>query len=185
MIVILCSVSDSRYNDNTVPGLIHFGLKSYINGREYVYAAYHPETNRMVLLKLNHDTGDIRQESTTCSSRQEGVSALVNGLREGDSLMVDRLSDLADTAVQAEDLYFAILKKGISMFFYDARYLNTQVLKMNPEPSEVEKILIQRIIGDYYTNLKENGSDLSKSELEEFNRQTNSKKKSDRESDQR
>ena len=64
--------------------------------------------------------------------------------------MVQALSDLGSTAEEASDLYFRAIEEGIVMSFYDAGYIDSQTLALDPSPSTEEIRLIRRIINNYY-----------------------------------
>ena len=73
-------------------------------------------------------------------------------MNTGDQLWVCKLSDLADNAEDACTLYFSFLKKGIELKFFDTSYLDTDLLQLNSEPPADQKLLIQRIIQNYFDN---------------------------------
>jgi hypothetical protein len=67
--------------------------------------------------------------------------------------MVNELSDLGDKDSEAEELYFAFHKKGICQFFYDSSFLDTEVLELPGEPSADQRVMIRRIIRNYYRQM--------------------------------
>ena len=88
---------------------------------------------------------------------------MLAGMKSGDRLMVQALSDLGSTAEEASELYFHTVEKGIEISFYDASYINSQTLALDSNPTTEERRLIRRIINNYY-QLVDNASVLSKSE---------------------
>jgi hypothetical protein len=153
MILILCSISDRQPNDSTADGLVHFLLKAKFQDAEYVNAVFHRESRRMELIRRGQsNTRVIPMEDLKRSMRLACVSRLLAMMNTGDQLWTCELSDLADSAEDACSLYFSFLKKGIEMKFFDASYLDTDLLKLNSEPPADQKLLIQRIIQNYYDN---------------------------------
>ena len=153
MILILCSISDRQPNDSTADGLVHFLLKAKFQDAEYVNAVFHRESRRMELIRRGQsNTRVIPMEGLKRSMRLACVSRLLAMMNTGDQLWTCELSDLADSAEDACRLYFSFLKKGIELKFFDASYLDTDLLKLNSEPPADQKLLIQRIIQNYYDN---------------------------------
>ena len=153
MIVILCSVSERQPNDSAADGLVHFLLKAKFQDAEYINAVFHRESRRMELIRKGQsNTRVIPMEGLERSMRLACVSRLLAIMDTGDQLWTCELSDLADSAEDACSLYFSFLKKGIEMKFFDASYLDTDLLKLNSEPPADQKLLIQRIIQNYYDN---------------------------------
>ncbi len=54
--------------------------------------------------------------------------------------------------INACSLYFSFLVKGIQLSFFDASYLDTELLRLNSEPSADQKPMIRRIIQNYFDN---------------------------------
>ena len=153
MILILCSVSDKQPNDSVANGLVHFLLKAKFQNAEYINAVFHRESRRMELIRKGHANSRVApMEGMERSMRLSCVSRLLAMMNTGDQLWVCKLSDLADNAEDACTLYFSFLKKGIELKFFDTSYLDTDLLKLNSEPSADQKLLIQRIIQNYFDN---------------------------------
>lgn len=108
---------------------------------------------RMELIRKGHANSRVApMEGMERSMRLSCVSRLLAMMNTGDQLWVCKLSDLADNAEDACTLYFSFLKKGIELKFFDTSYLDTDLLRLNSEPPADQKLLIQRIIQNYFDN---------------------------------
>ena len=170
--IILCTVSSTDFNDSAVDSLVHFALKSHLNDIKPLYAVYKPEEECMAIKTENSimdiikiDKKDPRRKDY--SVRSLCVRSLLSELEAGDNLMVNELSDLGDKDREAEELYFAFHRKGICQFFYDSSFLDTEVLELPREPSVDQKVMIRRIIMNYYRQMA-NKPVLKKKELKKL-----------------
>lgn len=153
MIVILCSVSDRQENDSVLDGLVHFILKAKYQDADYVNAVFHRESRKMELMKKDHtSTPIVPMNGIKNSMRHACVSRLLAMMKAGDQLWVCALSDLADSAEDACSLYFSFLANGIQLSFFDASYLDTELLRLNSDPSADQKLMIRIIIQNYFDN---------------------------------
>ena len=154
MNTILFTSSTKQYNDAVVAGLIHFTLREQINETEPAYAAYHPEEKR---IEITLSTGkeyietDHLKKRSSWSARYDCVRQLIHRMKPGDCLNAHSLSDLGDSAEEAENLYFLALGRGITLQFYDMSYLDTTLHLFRAEPSADEKRMIRRMISRYYS----------------------------------
>ena len=181
MDIILCTVSATDYNDSVVPGLVHFSLSSHINNNDLIYAAYGDDTNTLTLYMQDHSSRTITPEVHKTMGRSDRylcVRQLISGMKSGDRLMVQALSDLGTTAEEASDLYFSALEEGIVLSFYDASYIDSKTLALDSEPTAEETRLIRRIINSYYQQ-KDNAPALTKDEITTLAGIPVAKKKSD------
>lgn len=177
MIVILCTIDPDQYNDSAIPGLVYSGLRANLNDKNHVYAAYQPDQHQLEITEYDYTQKTIQlPQDGRHSMRYVYVSYLLSNMHSGDWLMAVSLADLADTAAEAEQLYFSFLAKQIQMTFYDAPYLNTETLQLKSDPSEDQKQLVARIIQSYYKN--GNRSDISKHDREQMSAMHNGEKKS-------
>ena len=170
--MILCTVSSTDFNDSAIDSLVHFTLKSHLNEIKPLYAVYCPEkecivikTENAVMNTIKIDKKDPYQKDY--SLRYLCVRSLLSELDAGDCLMVNKLSDLGEKDSEAEALYFTFHKKGICQYFYDLSYLDTEVLELPREPSVDQKVMIRRIITNYYKQM-ENKPVLKKKELKKL-----------------
>lgn len=181
MDIILCTVSSTDYNDAIIPGLVHFSLSSHLRNNNLIYAVFHKETNSLNLHMKDHSNKRIFPKTcnkTDRSDRYSCVRQMLAGMKSGDRLMVQALSDLGSTAEEASELYFHTVEKGIEISFYDASYINSQTLALDSNPTTEERRLIRRIINNYY-QLVDNASVLSKSESDVMGSLPVAKKKPD------
>lgn len=176
MNIILCSVSDSQNNDDMIEGLVHYGLKEEIHENDYCYAVYHNEKEKMDLVKPDH-LGQTLSVSIKPdrSIRYSCVYDLLTRMKTDDQIMAVHLSDFGENA---EDLYFRFLNHGIVISIFDAGYLNTDVLKLYPNPSSDQKVMVHRMI-DYYFRTGNQGDRLTPEEKKMFDGIVTAKKKSD------
>ena len=108
---------------------------------------------RMELIRKGHANSRVApMEGMERSMRLSCVSRLLAMMNTGDQLWVCKLSDLEDNAEDACTLYFSFLKKGIELKLFDTSYLDTDLLRLNSEPPADQKLLIQRIIQNYFDN---------------------------------
>lgn len=151
MIVILCTVSEDQYNDSIVKPLVHFALRANLNKQSYSYAAFHPETQQMELIQTDYSKKVLRPKILKDHSiRYNCVYSLIATMGENDWLMVNSLSDLSSTAIEAKELYFKAVEKPIRLSFYDASYLDSDVLQLNSTSEPAQKHLVARIIDNYF-----------------------------------
>ena len=109
------------------------------------------KTENSIIDIIKIDKKDPRRKDY--SVRSLCVRSLLSELEAGDNLMVNELSDLGDKDREAEELYFAFHRKGICQFFYDSSFLDTEVLELPREPSVDQKVMIRRIIMNYYRQM--------------------------------
>lgn len=181
MNTVLFTSSTSGYNDKIVSGLIHFTLTELLKGTTPTYAAYHPDEQVIELSfpderKLMLEPHDPQKNSRPGSARYDCVRQMIYELDPGDTLFTHSLSDLGDTAAEAEKNYFALLSHGIILYFYDMYFLNSDTLKLNADPTADQKNMICNIIRSYYDqNCK--SPTLSPEERKKMNEMPGSKKK--------
>ena len=181
MDLILCTASSTDYNDAVVPGLVHFSLSSHLKNNDLIYAVYRDDINTLHLFMQDHSSRKITPKAHKAidgSDRYLCVRQLLSGMKSGDRLMVQALSDLGATAEEASDLYFHAIEEGIVVSFYDAGYIDSHTLALDSTPSAEEKRLVRRIINNYY-HQKDNAPVLSKDELTTLAGLPATKKKSD------
>lgn len=155
MNTILFTSSTTGYNDKIADGLVHFTLSELIKGPTPAYAAYHPEEKEIEFTYPEEQTEIIEPKKTgnqygRHSARYSCVRQLIYKMETGDCLLAHSLSDLGDTASEAEKVYFDFLSKGIELSFYDMSFLDTEKLKLNTEPTNEQKVMIRRIMDTYY-----------------------------------
>ena len=152
--IILCTVSTTDYNDRVVNGFVHFTLKSRLNDVLPIYAVYYSKEEWMEIKTDEEviDTIRISKEDPRLrghSVRYYCVNSIGSMLDAGDNLMVNFLSDLGNKE-EAKKLYYLFLKKGIHLNFFDASYLDTEMLGLTSEPSPDQKRMINKIIENYF-----------------------------------
>lgn len=151
MIVILCSISTQYGNDDVLNGLVHFNLKANLHDADYMHAVYYRENRQMELVRKDGSRISLQPVKDKMHTvKYNCINRLLAMMNAGDHLMVCSLSDMADNADDARQLYFSFLSKGIHLSFFDASYLNTDMLKLNAQPSTDQKLMIQRIIRNYF-----------------------------------
>lgn len=133
------------------------------------YAFYHIEENQIVLRKGEEQIDTIRparriEKLPKYSPRLGCVCSLLDRMSENDWLDIVSLSDLGETAEEAEHAYHWILDKGIRLSFFDASYLNPDILVIGSNPSEYQKLLIHNLITNYYL-LKDKGQVIPKEKI--------------------
>lgn len=179
MNIILCSVSDSRNNDDAIEGLVHYGLTEEIHENDYCYAVYHNENKQMDIVKPDHPDRPLSvSQKAGRSIRYSCVYDLLTRMKTDDCLMAVHLSDFGESSEEAEDLYFRFLSKGIHVSVFDTEYLNTDVLKLSLNPSSDQKVMIHRMI-DHYFKTGNQGDRLTPEEKKLFDDAVKAKKKSD------
>lgn len=151
MNIILCSVSDSQNNDNLIEGLVHYGLTEEIRENDYCYAVYHNENKRMDIVKPDHPDRSLSvSQKAGCSIRYSCVYDLLTRMKTDDQMMAVHLFDFGEKPEEAVDIHFKLLDKGIGISIFDAGYLDTDVLKLSPNPSSDQKVMIHRMIDHHF-----------------------------------
>lgn len=152
MIVILCSVSSAVNNDDRIPALVHFGLKANLT-ESPVYASYIREDRKIRITQSEKEIREIKAvRSGTESAHYLCVRRLVSEMNKDDILYADKLSDFGDTAAEACDIYFSLVRKEIHISFYECTYLDTDVLKLPVTPSEDIRLMVSRMIDNYFSH---------------------------------
>lgn len=182
MNTILFTASTTDYNDKIAEGLVHLTLSELIKGPTPAYAAYHPEEKEIEFTYPEDRTEIIEPKKAgnrydSYSARYSCVRQLIYKMEAGECLLAHSLSDLGDTASEAENVYFDFLSKGIELYFYDMSFLDTKKLKLNAEPTSEQKVMIRRIMDTYYAQ-KGGFPILTREELYRVAEMDRSKKKS-------
>lgn len=155
MNVILCSVSLENYNDHVVNGFVHYALSSFIDNQAPYYAVYQAEEKQIAFRKGEIQIDTIKpakriEKLTKYSSKLGCVHSLLERMSENDQLNVVSLSDLGETAEEAELAYHWILDKRIGFSLFDIISLNPDILMPSSRLSEYQEVLIHNIIDGYY-----------------------------------
>ena len=180
MNVILCTVSDTHYNDSVVPGFVHFSVKAILKKKKYRIARFMQEQNYIELLdeKGDHEKDIISEPDSSFSPRYLCVKQLGSLLKAGDLLMADKLSDLGNTAEEVENQYMNFVGNGIELMFYDNTYVNTSILGLSFELSSYQKMIIHNMVENYFSQRNnDNTPPLTGEELMDLSEMKEAKKK--------
>lgn len=150
MHVILCSVSSAVNNDERIPALVHFGLKANITASP-VYASYIKEDKKIRITQNGKETREVRAfKSGPGSEHYLCVKKLISEMEKDDIMFAEKISDFGDTAAEACDIYFSLIRKEIPVSFYECTYLDTDVLKLPVAPSEEAQMMVSRMIDNFF-----------------------------------
>ena len=180
MNIILCTVSDTHYNDSVVPGFVHFSVKAILKKKKYRIARFLLEQNYIELLneKGNHEKDIIPEPDASYSPRYLCVKQLGSLLRAGDILMADKLCDIGSTAEEVEAQYMNFVRNGIELMFYDNTYVNTSILKLSVELTPYQEMILHNMVENYFSQRNnDNTPPLTGEELMDLSEMKEAKKK--------
>ena len=181
MYVVLYTVTATGYNDENVNGLVHYSFTSALETEtDPALAAFWKEDQYIHLCMPDDEIIEIHPDSrndSDYSSRYLCVRKLISMLKPGDQFCCVRLRDLGETAEEAEDIYFRVIKKKIPISFFDLCHIDSERLQLTPETAETYRNLICRIIETQYS-LPDRLPGLSDLNLRQASLMSVSKKKS-------
>ena len=166
MNVILCTASTRGGNDQLMDGAVHFELKSAVHETDALYALYRPERKFIEIRGRNKTIRELHPSGRGGrSARRNCIGQLADFMKPGDCLCAISLSDLGDTAEEAESAYYEFRRKGIVLSFFDASHLDTSVIGIGSDPQEILGRLLHSFI-DLYYNSKSGRPALAQEELD-------------------
>ena len=155
MYVVLYTVTATGYNDENVNGLVHYSFTSALETEtDPALAAFWKEDQYIHLCMPDDEIIEIHPDSrndSDYSSRYLCVRKLISMLKPGDRFCCVRLRDLGETAEEAEDIYYTLVRKGVSIYFFDYFVLDTETLNLTSESLETSRSFIGKQIKKIYT----------------------------------